>query len=76
MSSVGLRRVDLTSGSLSDIVLGRNWAEFGANPTFSADGRLVTYKAFDYARQVSTLTRYNLEQAARRSCWSGSLHSS
>jgi WD40 repeat protein len=65
MSSVGLRRVDLASGALSDIVLGRNWAEFGANPTFSADGKSVTYKAFDYARQVSTLTRYNLESRAK-----------
>jgi Tol biopolymer transport system component len=61
MSSIGLRRMDLTSGSLTDIVLGRNWAEFGANPTFSADGKVLTYKAFDSARQVSTLARYNLE---------------
>ena len=65
MGSVGLRRVDLASGSLSDIVLGRNWAEFGANPTFSADGKVLLYKAFDPARQVSTLTRHNLEAGAR-----------
>lgn len=60
LSSVGLRRVDLASGSLSDIVLGRNWAEFGANPTFSTDGKSVTYKAYDAARQVTTLTRHDL----------------
>lgn len=60
-ASLGLRRVDLASGSLSDIVLGRNWDEFGANPTFSADGKLLFYKAYDAARQVSTLTQYNLE---------------
>ena len=65
MSSVGLRRVDLKSGSLTDLELGRNWAEFGANPTFSADGHFVTYKAFDYARQVSTLTRYNVETGGK-----------
>ena len=60
MSSIGLRRVDLASGSLSDLLLGRNWAEFGANPTFSADGKFVTYKAADAARQGTTLTRHNL----------------
>jgi Tol biopolymer transport system component len=67
MSSIGLRRVDLASGSLSDILLGRNWAEFGANPTFSADGKVLTYKAFDSARQVSTLTQYNLETGGKES---------
>ena len=60
MSSVGLRRVDLASGSLSDILLGRNWAEFGANPTFSPDGNQLLYKAFDPARQATMLTRHNL----------------
>jgi len=65
MSSVGLRRVDLASGALSDVALGRNWAEFGANPTLSADGRILLYKAFDPARQVTTLTRHNLGTGAR-----------
>jgi Tol biopolymer transport system component len=60
MSSIGLRRVDLASGSLSDILLGRNWAEFGANPTFSPDGNELLYKAFDPARQATTLTRHTL----------------
>ena len=60
MGSIGLRRVDLASGSLSDLLLGRNWAEFGANPTFLSDGREVLYKAADMARQVTTLTRHNL----------------
>ncbi|MFO7695052.1 MAG: hypothetical protein R6V57_18360 [Vicinamibacterales bacterium] len=60
MGSIGLRRVDLASGSLSDILLGRNWAEFGANPTFSPNGNELLYKAFDPARQTTTLTRHNL----------------
>ncbi|MBE3110906.1 MAG: PD40 domain-containing protein [Acidobacteria bacterium] len=60
MASIGLRRVDLASGSLSDILLGPNWRQFGANPTFSPDGKVVTYKAFDVGN-VSTLTRYDLE---------------
>jgi Tol biopolymer transport system component len=60
MGSIGLRRVDLASGSLSDILLGRNWAEFGANPTFSPDGNGLLYKAFDPARQATTLIRHNL----------------
>lgn len=64
-SAMGLRRVDLRSGGLSEVVLGRNWAEFGANPTFSADGRALLYKAFDPARQVTTLTRHNLVTGAR-----------
>jgi Tol biopolymer transport system component len=63
--SVGLRRIDLTSGSLSNILVGQNWREFGANPTFSPDGRLVTYKAWDPVRKVSILTRYNLETRGR-----------
>ena len=65
MSSVGLRRVDLESGSLSDVLLGRPWGTFGANPTFSADGKIVTYRGFDQSRQVTTLTRHNLETGAK-----------
>jgi len=65
-ASLGLRRVDLASGSLSEILLGRNWAEFGANPTFSADGRVLMYKAFDPARKVSTLTGLNLETQGKK----------
>ena len=65
MTSVGLRRVDLESGSLSDVLLGRPWGTFGANPTFSADGKLVTYRGFDQSRQVTTLTRHNLETGAK-----------
>ncbi len=61
MNSVRLHRVDLNTGSLSDIMLGQNWREFGANPTFSPDRTSIIYKAFDSVRQVSTLTRYNLE---------------
>ena len=61
MNSVRLHRVDLTTGSLSDILLGRNWREMGANPTFSPDRTSIIYKAFDGVRQVSSLTRYNLE---------------
>jgi len=64
-ASLGLRRVDLASGSLSEIILGRNWAEFGANPMFSADGKALIYKAFDAQRRVSTLTQYNLETHAK-----------
>ena len=60
-NSVRLHRVDLNTGSLSDILLGQNWREFGANPTFSPDRTSIIYKAFDSVRQVSTLTRYNLE---------------
>ena len=65
MNSVGLHRVDLTTGSLSDILLGQNWREFGANPTFSPDRTSIIYKAFDRVRQVTTLTRYNLETRLR-----------
>lgn len=60
MASIGLRRVDLASGSLSDILLGPAWGQFGANATFSEDEKVVTYKTSG-AGQVSSLVRHNLE---------------
>ena len=65
MASIGLRRVDLESGSLSDVLLGPPWGTFGANPTFSADGKIVTYWGFGPSPQVTTLTRHNLGTGAK-----------
>jgi Tol biopolymer transport system component len=64
MASTGLRRIDLTSGSRSDILLGPAWRQFGANPTFSGDAKTLTYKSFD-GTQASLLTRENLETGQR-----------
>ncbi|RPJ78513.1 MAG: hypothetical protein EHM13_14520, partial [Acidobacteria bacterium] len=60
MASIGLRRVDLASGSLSDILLGPGWRQFGANASLSADGKVITYKTFE-AGQVTKLMRYYLD---------------
>ncbi len=60
MASIGLRRVDLTSGSRSDILVGPAWRQFGANPTFSGNATTLTYKSFDDT-QRSFLTRDHLE---------------
>jgi len=64
MASIGLRRIDLASGSLTDILLGPTWRQFGANPVFSSDAKTLTYKSFD-ASQGSFLTRDNLETRQR-----------
>ena len=62
---VGLRRIDLASGSLSDMLLGQGWRMFGANPTISPDGKSLVYKGLD-TRQVVALTRYSLETKAQQ----------
>jgi Tol biopolymer transport system component len=59
-ASVGLRRVDLASGSLSDILVGPGWRQFGANASLSAGGRVITYKTYE-AGQVTKLVRYNVD---------------
>ena len=59
-ASIGLRRVDLASGSLSDILLGPGWRQFGANASLSPDGKVVTYKTYE-AGQVTKLARYNVD---------------
>jgi Tol biopolymer transport system component len=64
MASIGLRRIDLTSGSLTDILLGPTWRQFGANPVFSSDAKTLTYKSFD-GTQASLLTRENLQTGQR-----------
>ena len=62
-ASVGLRRVDLVSGALSDIMTGPGWRQFGANASFSAGGKVVTYKTFG-AGQVTRLVRRDLESGS------------
>jgi Tol biopolymer transport system component len=59
-ASIGLRRVDLASGSLSEILIGPGWRQFGANASLSADGKVVTYKTYE-AGQVTKLARYHVD---------------
>jgi Tol biopolymer transport system component len=63
-SSIGLRRVDLRSGALSDIVVGSGWRQFGANASFSDDGTLITYKTYE-AGQVTKLVRQHIDTGAQ-----------
>ena len=59
-ASIGLRRVDLASGSLSDMLVGPGWRQFGANARLSADGKVITYKTYE-AGQVTKLARYHVD---------------
>ena len=58
---IGLHRVDVVSGAASVILQGPGFRAFGANPTLSRDGKVITYRKYEPDRKTSSLVQYNID---------------
>jgi Tol biopolymer transport system component len=58
---LGVHRVEVASGAASVILQRESWGDYGANPTLSPDGKVMTYKKYERERKISSLVQYNID---------------